>query len=81
MSFAVMSFFKYISKRLSDQSFILCIQIINNMGMYWGVCTWHFSPPCRLQCIKIRSTFNCKVFPPCKNELIIFEVLLNYTHT
>ena len=45
MSFAVMSFSKYISKRLYDQSFILCIQIINNMEMYGGVSTWHFPPP------------------------------------
>ena len=28
MSFAVMSFYKYISKRLYGQSFILCIQIV-----------------------------------------------------
>ena len=29
-----MSFYKYISKRLYDQSFILYIEIINNMEMY-----------------------------------------------
>ena len=45
MSFAVMSFYKYISKRLYDQSFILYIQIINNMEMYGGVSTWHLPPP------------------------------------
>ena len=33
VSFAVMSFYKYISKRLYDHSFILYIQIINNMEM------------------------------------------------
>ena len=42
MSFAVISFYKYICKRLCDQSFMLCIQIINNMEMYSGVST---SPP------------------------------------
>ena len=78
MNFAVMSFYKYISKRLYDQSFILYIQIINNMDMY--VSTWHLPPPCRLRCLEIRRTFNCKVFTACKNEINIFEVLLNCTH-
>ena len=70
MSFAVMSFYKYISKRLYDQSFLLYIQILNNMDL---------PPPC-LQCLTIRRTFNCKVFTACKNERHIFEVLLNCTH-
>ena len=39
MSSAVMSFYKYISKRLYDQSFLLCIQIINHVEMCWGVNT------------------------------------------
>ena len=39
MNFAVMSFYKYISKRLYNQSCMLCMQIINNMGTYWGVST------------------------------------------
>ena len=39
MSFAVMSIYKYISKRPYDQSFVLCMQIINNMEMYRGVRT------------------------------------------
>ena len=37
-------------------------------------------PPCRLQCLTIRRTFNCKVFAASKNEKNIFEVLLNCTH-
>ena len=45
MSFAVMSSYKYINKRLYDESFILYIQIKNNMEMYWGVSTWHLPPP------------------------------------
>ena len=78
MSFAVMSFYKYISKRLYDQSFMLCMQIINNMEMYRGVST--SLSPCRLQCPTIRRTFNCKVFTASKNEINIFEVLLTCTH-
>ena len=78
MSFAVMPFYKYISKRLYDQSFILYIQIIKNMEMYGGVST--SLPYCRLQGLTIRRTFNCKVFTACKNKIKIFEVLLNCTH-
>ena len=37
-------------------------------------------PSCRLRCLKIRRTFNCKVFTASKNERNKFEVLLNYTH-
>ena len=80
MSFAVMSIYKYISKRLYEQSFMLCMQIINNMEMYRGVSTSLPHPPCRLQCLTIRRTFNCKVFTASKDERNIFEVLLNYTH-
>ena len=76
MSFAVMSFYKYISKRLYDQPFILYIQIINNMVLALDTSL----PLCRLRCLKIRRTFNCKVFTASKNERNIFEVLLNYTH-
>ena len=78
MSFAVMSFYKYISKRLYDQSFMLCMQIINNMEMYRGVST--SLPPCSLQCPTIRRTFNCNVFTASKDERNIFEVLLTCTH-
>ena len=78
MSFSVMSFYKYISKRLYDQSFILYIQIKNNIEMYRGVST--SLHPCRLRCLKIRRIFNCKVFTACSNERNIFEVLLNCTH-
>ena len=74
MSFAVMSFHKYISKRLYDQSFMLCMQIINNMEMYTSL------PPCRLQCPTIRRTFNCKVFTASKDERNIYEVLLTCTY-
>ena len=77
MSFVVMSIYKYISKRVYDQSFMLCMQIINNMEMYRGVST--SLPPCRLQCLTIRRTFNCKVFTASKDERNIFEVLLNCT--
>ena len=80
MSFAVMSFYKYISKRRYDQSFMLCIQIINNMEMYRGVSTSAPPPPCRLQCLTIRRTINCKVFTASKDERNIFEMLLNCTH-
>ena len=84
MSFAVMSIYKYISKPLYDQSFMLCMQIINNMEMYRGVSTSlpppPPPPPCRLQCLTIRRTFNCKVFTASKDERNIFEMLLNYTH-
>ena len=52
MSFAVMSFYKYISKRLYDQSCMLCIQIINIMEMYCGVST---SPPPLVACDAQRS--------------------------
>ena len=78
MSFAVISFYKYTSKRLCDQSFMLCIQIINNMEMYSGVST--SPPPYHLQCLTIIRTFICKVFTVCINERNIFEVLLNCTH-
>ena len=78
MSFAVMSFYKYISKRLYNQSFMLCIQIINNMEMYQVLAPP--SPLCRLQCLTIRRTFNCKVFTASKDERNIFEMLLNCTH-
>ena len=78
MSFAVMSFYKYIRKCLYDQSFMLCIQIINNMDMYRGVST--SPPPSRLQCLTIRRTFNCKVFTASKDERNIFEMLLYCTH-
>ena len=50
------------------------------MEIYWGVSTFLPPPPCRLQCLTIRRTFNCKVFTACKNERNIFEVLLNCTH-
>ena len=60
----MLPFYKYVSKRLYDQSFMLCIQIINNMEMYRGVST-------------IRRTFNCKVFTASQDERNIFEVLLN----
>ena len=73
-----MSFYKYISKRLYDQSFMLCIQIINNMEMYGGVNT--SLSPCRVQCLTIRRTFYCKVFTASKDERNIFEVLLTGTH-
>ena len=72
-----MSIYKYISKRLYDQSFMLCMQIINNIDMYRGVST--SLPPCRLQCLTIRRTFNCKVFTASKDERNIFEVLLDCT--
>ena len=78
MSFAVMSIYKYISKRLYDQSFMLCMQIINNMEMCRGVST--SLPPCRLQCLTIRRTFNRKVFTASKDERNIYEVSLNCTH-
>ena len=77
MSFAVMSIYKYISKHLYDQLFMLCMQI-NNIEMFRGVST--SLPPCRLQCLTIRKTFNCKVFTASKDERNIFEVLLNCTH-
>ena len=48
------------------------------MEMYRGVSTSF--PPCRLQGLTIRRTFNCKVFTACKNERNILEVLLNCTH-
>ena len=78
MSFAVMSFYKYISKRLYAQSFMLCREIINNMEMYRIAST--SSPMHNDQCITIRRTFNCKVFTASKDERIIFEMLLNSTH-
>ena len=53
-----MSFYKYISKRLYDQSFMPCTQIINNMEMYRGVST--SLPPGRLHCLTIRRTCSCK---------------------
>ena len=68
MSFAVMPFYKYISKRLYDQSFILRIQTINNMEMYRSVST---SLPPRLT---INRTFNCKVFTASKYGRYIFEM-------
>ena len=37
-------------------------------------------PPWRRQRLTIRRTFNCKVFTACKNDINIFEVLLNCTH-
>ena len=75
-----MSFYKYISKRLYDQSFILCTQIINNMKIIEVLAPP--PPPCRLQCLTIRRilTCNCKVFTACKNDRNIFEVLFNCTH-
>ena len=57
---------------------IKIIIIINNMEIYWDVST--SLPPCRLQCLTIRRTFNCKVLTACKNERNLFEVLLNCTH-
>ena len=42
--------------------------------MYRGVST--SLPPCCLQYLTIRRTFNCKVFTACKNKRNIFEVLL-----
>ena len=57
---------------------MLCIQIINNMEMYRGVST--SLPPCRLQCLTIRRTFNCKVFTTSKDERNIFEMLLDCTY-
>ena len=57
---------------------MLCIQIINNMEMYRGVSS--SLPPCRLQSLRIRRTFNCKVFTASKDERNIFEMLLNCTH-
>ena len=48
------------------------------MEMYRGVST--SLPPCRLQCLTIRRTYNCNVFTTSKNEINIFEVLLNCTH-
>ena len=57
---------------------MLCIQIINNTEMYRGVST--SLPPCRLQGLTIRRTFNCKVFTASENKINIFEVLLNCTH-
>ena len=74
MSFTVMSFYKYISKRLYDQSFMLCTQIINNMEMYLGVSTSH--PPGRLHRLTIRRTCSCKVFTASQDERNIFELLL-----
>ena len=62
---------------------MLCIQIINNMEMYRDVSTFFPPPPptsCRLQCLTIRRTFNCKVFTASKDERNIFEVLLKCTH-
>ena len=49
------------------------------MEMYRGVST-SLPPPCRLQCLTIRRTINCKVFTASKDERNIFEVLLNCTH-
>ena len=49
----------------------------------WKICIKVLAPPpppCRLQGLTIRRTFNCKVFTACKNERNIFEVLLNCTH-
>ena len=77
MSFAVMSFYKYISKRLYDQSFILYIQIITIWKCIEVLALGTSLLPCRLRCLEIRRTFNCKA---CKNERNIFEVLLNCTH-
>ena len=79
MSFAVMSFSKYISKRLYDQSFMLCIQN-STLWKCIEVLAPPPPPPFRLQCLTIRRTFNCKVFTASKDERNIFEVLLNCTH-
>ena len=68
----------YISNRLYDQLFILCIQNNIKCGMYRGVST--SLPLCRLQCLTIRRTFHSKVFTACKKERNIFEVLLNCKH-
>ena len=80
MSFAIMSFYKYIRKCQYYQSFMLCIQIINSMEMYRGVSTSLPPLPCRLQCLTIRRTFDCKVFTASKDERNIFEMLLNCPH-
>ena len=80
MSFAVMSFYKYISKRLCDQSFILYIQKKNIWKCIEVLALGTSLPPCCLRCLKIRRIFNCKVFTACNNERNIFEVLLNCTH-
>ena len=84
MSFAVMSFYKYISNRLYDQSFILCIQIIKIWKRIEVLAPPPPPPPphppCRLQRLTIRRAFNCKVFTGCKSEKNIFEVLLTCTH-
>ena len=48
------------------------------MKMYRGVST--SLPPCHLQCLTIRRTFNCKVFTASKDKRNIFEMLLNCTH-
>ena len=45
--------------------------------MYRGVST--SLPPCRQQCLRIRKTFNCKVFKASKDERNMFEMLLNCT--
>ena len=81
MSFAVMSFYKYISKRLYDPLSIYTVYTNHKlkMEMYRGVSTPP-PPPCRLQCLTIRRTFNCKVFTACKNKRNLFEVLLKCTH-
>ena len=76
MSFAVVSFYKYISKRLYDQSFMLCIQILNNMEMY-------VSTSLSLGCLQFptnRRTFDCKVFTASKDDRNIYEVLWTCTH-
>ena len=49
------------------------------MEIYWGVSTFLPPPPCRLQRLTIRRTFNYKVFTASKDERNIFEMLLNCT--